>query len=82
LRNAKSGPATATSGGPFSGAVRITDPSTFNCGKSMPMLPQNSRDHAPPASTTDPHAIAPRSVTTQGTRTGCLTTPESCPTTG
>ena len=33
--------------------ARITEPSTFNCGSSTPRLPQNNRDHAPPASTTD-----------------------------
>ena len=46
----------------------MTEASTFSCGKSMPRLPQNRRDHAPPASTTLAQAIRPFSVTTAATR--------------
>ena len=42
----------------------MTEASTLSCGSSMPRLPQNSRDQAPPASTTVWQAMRPFSVTT------------------
>jgi hypothetical protein len=41
------------------------------------MLPQNSRDQAPPASTTASQAICPFSVTTPETRPPCVSMPRT-----
>ncbi len=43
----------------------------------MPRLPQNSRDQAPPASTTDWQAIRPFSVTTAATRPAAVSMPRT-----
>jgi len=43
----------------------------------MPKLAQNSRDQAPPASTTASQAIAPRSVTTPLIRPAVRSTPRT-----
>ena len=70
-------PEAEISGPPDSGSVRMTEASTLSCGKSMPRLPQNSRDHAPPASTTLAQAIRPFSVTTAATRPPAVSMPRT-----
>jgi hypothetical protein len=43
----------------------------------MPMLPQNSRDQAPPASTAASHSMVPRSVTTPLSRPAVVSNPRA-----
>ena len=59
------------------GDVRITEARTFNWGKSIPRLPQKSRDQAPPARTTLSQRMRPSSVTTPETRPASVSIPRT-----
>jgi len=65
------------SGTPATGPTRATVPRILSCGKSTPRLPANSRDHAPPASTTVLQRMGPRSVTTPLIRPADSSTPRT-----
>ena len=58
-------------------SVAATEFTTLSCGRSMPRLPQNSRDQAPPASTTGSQAMRPFSVTTPATRPAAVSMPRT-----
>jgi hypothetical protein len=57
--------------------VRSTEPRILSCGKSMPRLPRNSRDHAPPESTAFWQAITPLSVMTPLIRPALVSRPRT-----
>jgi hypothetical protein len=70
-------PAAEISGPLSSRSVRMTEARTLNCGSSIPRLPQNRRDQAPAANTTEPQAIGPLSVITLTTRPAAVSMPRT-----